>query len=144
MPDKLTTLIGSVERIVTKPDGATETVRIRQLPIRLLPQYLASLDDEPRMVELLCDKPSGWSDSLSPADFEGIIEEGERLNSDFFSRWLERKKKREQFLPKPDLDQIEKVLDVLTRNNPELVPQLLQKAGLNSPTGSSKSPSPAA
>src|SRR3954463_9053153 len=62
----LSTLLGGVDYSATKLDGSTETVRIRQLPIKQFPTYLTVLEDEPKMVELLCDKPEGWSDSLTP------------------------------------------------------------------------------
>jgi hypothetical protein len=94
------TLVGGTTFVITKTDTAQETVQIRQLPVRLLPQMLAALEDEPAMVELFCDKPQGWSDSLSPESFEHIITEGERINADFFSRWAQRRIQRvERLLP---------------------------------------------
>ena len=115
---------GGMDLELSLVGGGTEQVFVRQIPIRLMPQLLAALEDEPRMVELFCDRPEGWSDTLTPEAFEKIVAEGERLNADFFSRWLRRR-----------LDRQERLL-------PGITEQLAKNAGL--PTGSLKSPSAAA
>jgi hypothetical protein len=120
----LETIRGGVDLEVQLVGGGTEQVFVRQIPIRLMPQLLATLEDEPRMVELFCDRPEGWSDTLTPEAFERLVAEGERLNADFFSRWLRRR-----------LDRQERLL-------PGITEQLARNAGL--PTGSLKSPSAAA
>ena len=112
---------GGMDLELSLVGGGTEQVFVRQIPIRLMPQLLAALEDEPRMVELFCDRPEGWSDTLTPEAFEKIVAEGERLNADFFSRWLRRR-----------LDRQERLL-------PGITEQLAKNAGL--PTGSLKSPS---
>src|SRR5688572_7418519 len=93
----LATLLGGVEIEVKKLDGSTEKVRVRQLPVKLYPQYLQSMQDEPKMIELLCDKPEGWSDGLALAEFGRISEAGEELNRDFFD-WFKRNRKRQEQL----------------------------------------------
>ena len=99
-PTSTETLVGGMSFTATKIDATEEPVQIRQLPVRLLPQLLAALEDEPAMVELFCDKPKGWSDSLAPESFETIVTEGERINADFFSRWAQRRIQRvERLLP---------------------------------------------
>jgi hypothetical protein len=90
-PTKWETLLGGVDYEARKLDGSTEAVRIRQLPVRLMDQYLNVLNDEPKVVELLCGRPAGWSDCLSNESFEKIVEEGTRVNADFFERFLARK-----------------------------------------------------
>lgn len=112
---------GGMDLELSLVGGGTEQVFVRQIPIRLMPQLLAALEDEPRMVELFCDRPEGWSDTLTPEAFEKVVAEGERLNADFFSRWLRRR-----------LDRQERLL-------PGITEQLAKNAGL--PTGSLKSPS---
>jgi len=112
---------GGMDLELSLVGGGTEQVFVRQIPIRLMPQLLAALEDEPRMVELFCDRPEGWSETLTPEAFEKIVAEGERLNADFFSRWLRRR-----------LDRQERLL-------PGITEQLAKNAGL--PTGSLKSPS---
>lgn len=138
MTDKIITLMGGVEYVATKLDGTTETVTIRQLPVKSMHKYLTLLDDEALLAELLCDKesesadlseallqlkaigeqvknaPKGnysdaiqrvinkietaraarWSDGLTNSAIEEIVAKGEDLNSDFFLRWMRRRKGR--------------------------------------------------
>ena len=122
---KTETLFGGLETDVKLHEGGTLTVFIRQIPIRLMPQMLAALEDENRLVELFCDKPEGWSDGLTPESFEKIITEGERLNADFFSRWVQRRLTRQE------------------RVMPGITEKIAKNAGLISPTGSPSAPSAA-
>ena len=81
-------------------DRKTEIVFLRQLPVRLLPQYLATIDDEAARLELLADKPAGWSDKLTADSHVELLEVGEGLNTDSFSAWLRRRVQRqEQLVP---------------------------------------------
>ena len=98
MDSKTETLLGGRMMVAAYVDGTTETVKVRQLPIRLLPQYLAAIDDEPKLVELLCDKPAGWSDNLRLESHEAILAAGEELNSESFFAWLRRRVSRQERL----------------------------------------------
>ena len=117
------TLFGGLEIEVALAAGGTEKVFIRQIPIRQMPRMLAALEDENRLVELFCDKPEGWSDTLTVESFEKLVTEGERLNADFFSRWVQRRLTRQ-----------EKVM-------PGITEKLARNAGLTLPAGSPNSPS---
>ena len=123
---KTETLFGGQEVEVSLTSGQTEQVFIRQLPIRQMPQMLAALEDENRLVELFCERPEGWSDGLTVESFEKVVTEGERLNADFFSRWVQRRLTRQ-----------EKVM-------PGITEKLAKSAGLPLPTGSPSAPSAAA
>ena len=123
---KTETLFGGQEVEVSLTSGQTEQVFIRQLPIRQMPQMLAALEDENRLVELFCERPEGWSDGLTVESFEKVVTEGERLNADFFSRWVQRRLTRQ-----------EKVM-------PGITEKLAKSAGLSLPTGSPNAPSAAA
>lgn len=90
-PTQMETLLGGIELTVEKLDRTTETVRVRQLPVKLYPQYLLCMEDEPAMVELFCDRKAGWSEGLAPQSFQKVVEEGERINADFFESWYRRK-----------------------------------------------------
>jgi hypothetical protein len=120
---KTETLFGGADLEIRLLGGGTENVFIRQIPIRLMPQMLASLEDENRLVELFCDKPEGWSDTLDPESFEKVVTEGERLNADFFSRWVQRRLTRQE------------------RVMPGITEKLARSAGLPLPTGSPNAPS---
>ena len=120
---KTETLFGGAELEVALTAGGKEKAFIRQLPVRLMPQMLACLEDENRLVELFCDKPEGWSDTLDPESFEKVVTEGERLNADFFSRWVQRRLTRQE------------------RVMPGITEKLARSAGLSSPIGSPNAPS---
>lgn len=87
------TLSGGVEIDVVKlTEGApvTEKVKVRMIPLKLYPNAAATMADDLRWVEMLCDKPQGWADDLHPASFLELLEKGEGLNSHFFV-WFTRK-----------------------------------------------------
>jgi hypothetical protein len=121
-PAATETFMGDVEYVASKQDGTQETVAIRQLPMKLYRKLLAVVEDESAMVELFCDKPAGWSETLTRESFEHIVTEGERLNEDFFWRWAKRQLARQ-----------EKLMPGLTDK--------LASALLSSPNGSPKSAS---
>jgi len=139
LPTKIETLLGGADYVAVKGDGTTEQVKIRQLPIKLYPLYLASLGSEPRLVELFCDRPAGWSDTLGLYSLEQIVTEGERLNADFFGRWNERRLAREKLLPAADPEKTGKVLETLAKH-PALMKSLLEQAGLTLPITSPSLP----
>lgn len=116
------TLMGGAPCTANKQDGTQEAVAIRQLPIKLFPDLLAAVENESAMIELFCAKPAGWAETLTLESFEQIVNEGERLNSDFFSRWAQRRIARQ-----------EKLMPGLTDK--------LANALLSSPSGSQKSAS---
>jgi len=98
-PTKTETLNGGIDCIVTYADGGTETVFVRQLPVKLYPKLAqAQMEEETSLVMLYADKPLEWVEKLTPQAHETIISEGERINADFFWRWVERKMTRQEKL----------------------------------------------
>lgn len=79
-------------------DGTGGEVFLRQVPIRQLPTYLATMDDEPALLELVADKPKGWADGLTVESHTELIAASEALNSDTFFAWLTRRVKRQEKL----------------------------------------------
>lgn len=94
MDAKTTALLGGRKVRVALLDGATEEIMIRQVAIRNFPKLLEALADEPGLIKLYTGKDDAWVDSLQPEAFELIIQEGEKLNADFFQRWFNRAKHR--------------------------------------------------
>ena len=92
------TLLGGADYPVTKLDGTVVTVLVRQLPLSDFPTLLARMEDEPSMAELYCGQKAGWAATLTLESLEKVIEAGERLNEDFFARWLARRLKRQERL----------------------------------------------
>lgn len=97
-PTKAETLRGGQQIPVTLQDGASDSVFVRQLPVKEFEPWLGCLDDEPRAAELMCGKESGWGDRLTVESLEAVIATGERLNRDFFERWLGRRTARKEWL----------------------------------------------
>lgn len=96
----LATLLGGTELEVAKLNGERELVKVRQLPVRDLPKYLACHQNEAATVELFCERDANWVDTLALASFEAILAEGEKLNLDFLSRYAARQLARnERLLP---------------------------------------------
>lgn len=95
-PTSIETLFGGVEVPITMLDGTAGRVTVRQLPIRVMPALLLAQDDEAASIELYCDKPAGWADTITRDSAERIVVEGERINADFFARWLARRVARYQ------------------------------------------------
>lgn len=55
-PNELDVLNGGVEITVTKIDGSSEQVKVRQLPMSLVGEWGRMQGDEAGLVDLLCDK----------------------------------------------------------------------------------------
>lgn len=77
-------------------DGTCEATKVRQLRIRDYPEYLKAIDDEAKAIEVFTGKDAAWVDSLTPNACLEIITEGERINMDFFSQWVQRKLARQE------------------------------------------------
>lgn len=99
-------------------NGQTEQMKVRILPLRELPRLAACLQNEAEMAEIYCDQPAHWADALTADSVFAIVDAGERLNADFFGRYLDR----------------------LLRRQAALVPGVAAGSSMSSPT----SPSPAA
>jgi hypothetical protein len=140
---KFATLVGGMELRVEMLDGSSETVRVRQVPVKLYPEMAKALTDELKMAELLCDKPAAWVENLTPESHEQIITEGERINARYFFSWIERSKKNAQRAPKPDMGEIVQIIEVLQRANPAMLEGVMQKALSESGMSAPKQPSPA-
>ena len=126
--NELGTIFGGIEFQVDLLAGGTEMVTIRQLTLRQLPKLKAAMTDEAAQIELYCGRPSGWADSLTMASCEAVIKKAEDLNRDFFSRWEARQKAREAFVPRQDMSQAVEMLDILSRSNPQLLAEIMDKA----------------
>jgi len=97
------TLLGGKELTLTIAfaiGGGTAEGRflVQQLPIKKFQELLNAQDDELAMADLFCGQEKGWSEKLTPESLELVILEGERLNSDFFSRWVQRRLARQEKL----------------------------------------------
>lgn len=93
------TLIGGIQVEIAFRGGSPttaplETVFVRQVNVEEYPDYLRWQDDEPRLIELFCGKPSGWAKTLTRKSHDEIVENGERINNDLFQSWVKRRQTR--------------------------------------------------
>ena len=86
----MTTLVGGENFTVTKHDGSTETVFVKQLSIRKYKQFIEAQHDEAKMIAMTCNKPEEYCDALTPESHIALIETIERVNESFFLLWLQR------------------------------------------------------
>lgn len=98
MTDSMDTLTGGRDAVATFIDGTTETVRLKQLPVRSLQKYLETIDDEAARLELVAGKPTGWADKLTPESHVQLLAAAEGLNSETFFAWLRRRVERQERL----------------------------------------------
>jgi len=97
-PNDIETLFGkSIQELtIGTMDGKTESVSIKQLPVKVYPKLLEILDDEIAMASQYTGKPKEWIETLTPESHQKIIEEGERINWDFFIAWQKRRMERQE------------------------------------------------
>lgn len=87
-------LTGGTTMVVKFEDGRPEeTVTVRIIRLRQLQEYgqLIYTGDEAGQVGLFVAKDAKWVDALTNDSAEKIVEEGQRLNADFFTRSAARK-----------------------------------------------------
>jgi hypothetical protein len=100
MDKSMDTLLGGRDVTVTRLDGSTQSVRVRQLPISELGKYFVVAEDEGATIELICSQPRGWSATLTPDSFEAALVAAEELNLDPLSRYAARvAARREKLMP---------------------------------------------
>ena len=87
----LQVILGGVEIPVQHLDGKEELIKVRQIPLRLMPRYGVSQGDEAALIELFTNKDASWVDGLTQESQERIVELGDRLNIDPFFRWSQRR-----------------------------------------------------
>lgn len=77
---------------VTHLDGSKETVKVRSIPPSKIQALVIALANEAVLIELYCDKPEGWADSLTIESVNAIADKGQELNRLLLSAWLHRQK----------------------------------------------------
>jgi hypothetical protein len=88
--DTITILAGGKQVDVAYLDGKTETALVRKIPIRELHELGKAWGKEGEEIDLYCDKPEGWSATLTDESYEQVIETGRELNAGPFERWYAR------------------------------------------------------
>jgi hypothetical protein len=90
---ELRKVIGGKSIAITfKPtDGAhedsppiTDTLFIKALSVRMADQIILVIDDEFGMAKIFTGKDDAFLDTLTASSFNDIVEEGQKVNADFF------------------------------------------------------------
>jgi hypothetical protein len=110
-------VIGRAPVTVSHLDGSTEEVGVAQFHLDRCADFLKVIDDELAQADFLCDRPPGWARTLTVESVENIIAEGDRLNADFFARWVRRRVKRMGMIAPGSVPTLEQV--ALTNSSPK-------------------------
>ena len=91
---ELVTIAGGVEmEVAYQNNGDKEKVKVRQIPISKIQNFIFAMGNESEAIELYCDKPKGWADTLSVESASAIADKGQELNLPFFKAWFRRQMK---------------------------------------------------
>jgi hypothetical protein len=86
---ELVTIAGGVEmEVAYQNNGDKETVKVRQIPISKIQSLVMAIGNEADLIELYCDKPKGWADTLRLESAIAIAGKGQELNLPFYERWF--------------------------------------------------------
>ena len=83
--NELITIAGGVElEVAYQNNGSSEKVKVRQIPISKTHEFLAAMSNEGALIELYCDKPQGWADTLSLESASAVADKGQDITPPFF------------------------------------------------------------
>lgn len=86
---ELITIAGGVEMEVSyQNNGDKETVKVRQIPISKIQTFIIGSGDVSATIEMYCDKPKGWADTLTVESAIAIGDKGQELNRPFVKAWF--------------------------------------------------------
>jgi hypothetical protein len=96
MPDPadipaFTIALGAESVPVQYLDGRTALAEVRILKLFAMPAFFRALTDEARLAELVCDKPEGWAETLTPVSLMDVVEKAVSLNFSTAKRWAENR-----------------------------------------------------
>jgi len=131
-------IVGYEEIEVVYRDGNRELVRVRQFGLEECPTMLRLLaeDDETKLIAFYTGKTAEWAAKLTPQSQEQILEVGEKLNRDFFERWLQRRKRYRAMLLGPSEEQDlvrQAIAEAAERVMREASERILQETSSGSP-----------
>ncbi|GHC02143.1 hypothetical protein [Cerasicoccus arenae] len=130
-------LFGGAEIAIEHNDGTQARVKVRALPLRLIPRYLELqlADAEQALAELFLGWEADQADCLTDESILAVLLEGERINFPRAGAYVERKKARiEKVLPM--VRQIEEIIlrNVVERVAPEIKKEVLAELKASEPS----------
>jgi hypothetical protein len=95
---ELITITGGVQMEVTYQSNGNgevkkENVKVRQIPISRIQDFIFAMGNEAALIEVYCDRPKGWADTLTMESASAIADKGQELNVPFFAAWFRRQLK---------------------------------------------------
>lgn len=132
---ELITIAGGVElEVAYQNNGDKETVKVRQIPVSKIQTFIMALANESEAIELYCDKPKGWADTLSIESASAVADKGQELNLPFFAAWFRRQAKWRESQQSGAIAELEKKVEaMITKSASDSSPPL-------SPTTTSSGP----
>ena len=90
-PTPFETLSAGTPVSATLRSGERINLNVRQLPIRDFPKLLELQNNESALLELYTGATAEVLGQLTTESELTILEEGDRVNADFFGRWVQRR-----------------------------------------------------
>jgi hypothetical protein len=113
--EELITVTGGVElEVAYQNNGEKEIVKVRQIPVSKIGNFIMALANEAEAIELYCDKPKGWADTLSIESASAIADKGQEINLPFFVAWFRRQAKWRDSQQTGAIAEVEKKLQALS------------------------------
>lgn len=91
-------LYSNTPLIVQTREGRDIAVEVKALPLRLLPKYMALMEDDSALAEFLTGKEEGFADVLTDDAIYAILQAGAELNDPRVARWAEKQLDKAQRL----------------------------------------------
>jgi|SRR5215472_2566071 len=135
--NRLITIAGGEEIIVTFLNGSVATVKVRQIPVTKLESFMTRIVDEANQISILCDKPYEWGDTLTLASANEIIEKGMEINKDFLNAWCRRRAKWMEMMNTGVVADLQRKLDALQQVLGSVVSAPKSPLSTNSPPAKS-------
>jgi hypothetical protein len=107
------TLFGEPIEVRTE-SGVVENVTLRQLRVREYPLARRRLDNEPSLIDLACQKPDGWSETLTPESYDALATRLPEVNALFFASCARQARTQLSLLP----DELRRALTVSIPSSP--------------------------
>lgn len=111
----MVTVTGGVELEVEHLDGSKEKIKVRQIPVTKLEEFMTHLSDESVALRIYCDKPVEWVDTLTHDSVSAVTEKGLELNQSFLAAWCRRRAKWLEMTNVGVVAELQQKLDALSQ-----------------------------
>jgi len=95
-----------------------EAVTVLLLPLDRMERMLTASGNDAALVELYCDKPAGWTHTLTPASQIALWAKGEEINRGNFGAWYQTWMKKMEVLRPGIFGKLETMIQELLKKGP--------------------------